>query len=174
MSDISTHRVGPASVKQQKWWGWGAEGTEFSFADKPKFAPFVLSVLGVDVRKPAPRVRDFASLDVPPRSSPRNCVRPLSSALGDEFVIDDDELRVVHAFGRGVRDLVRVRRGQLGRVPDVVVYPGSPRTTSSRSSTRPVTPTRSSSRTAAARTSSGPSRPSPPRPVRSSASTWAA
>jgi alkyldihydroxyacetonephosphate synthase len=125
MSDTRTHRVGPAAVKQQKWWGWGAEGTEFSFADKPKFAPFVLSVLGVDVRKPAPRVRDFASLDVPASQLTPELREALVSALGDEFVIDDDELRVVHAFGRGVRDLVRVRRGQLGRVPDVVVYPGS-------------------------------------------------
>ena len=32
---------------------------------------------------------------------------------------------MVHAYGKGVRDLVRVRRGELGRVPDVVLYPGS-------------------------------------------------
>jgi alkyldihydroxyacetonephosphate synthase len=125
MSDISTRRVGPASVKQQKWWGWGAEGTEFSFADKPKFAPFVLDVLGVDVTKPAPRVRSFDSLDVPASQLSDDLRGTLVEALGAEYVVDDDELRVVHAFGRGVRDLVRVRRGELGRVPDVVVYPGS-------------------------------------------------
>jgi alkyldihydroxyacetonephosphate synthase len=125
MSDISTRRIGPASVKQQKWWGWGAEGTEFSFADKPKFAPFVMGVLGVDVTLPAPRVRDFASLDVPASQLSSDLRAKLVDAIGEEYVIDDDELRVVHAFGRGVRDLVRVRRGQLGRVPDVVVYPGS-------------------------------------------------
>jgi alkyldihydroxyacetonephosphate synthase len=125
MSENRTRRVGPASVKQQKWWGWGAEGTEFSFADKPKFAPFVMDVLGVDVTKPAPRVRDFASLDVPASQLTPSLRATLVDAIGEEYVIDDDELRVVHAFGRGVRDLVRVRRGQLGRVPDVVVYPGS-------------------------------------------------
>ncbi len=124
MSD-STRRVGPRSVKQQKWWGWGAEGIEFSFADKPKFAPFVLKVLGVDVTLPAPRVRTFDSLDVPASQLSDSLRATLVGALGDEFVIDDDEIRVIHAFGRGVRDLVRVRRGQLGRVPDVVVYPGS-------------------------------------------------
>lgn len=124
MSD-STRRVGPKSVKQQKWWGWGAEGIEFSFADKPKFAPFVLKVLGVDVTKPAPRVRTFDSLDVPASQLSDSLRATLVGALGEENVVDDDEMRVVHAFGRGVRDLVRVRRGQLGRVPDVVVYPGS-------------------------------------------------
>jgi len=123
MSDNRTRRVGPASVKQQKWWGWGAEGIEFSFADKPKFAPFVLDVLGVDVTKPAPRVRDFASLDVPASQLSDELRATLVSAVGEDYVVDDDEMRVVHAFGRGVRDLVRVRRGELGRVPDVVVYP---------------------------------------------------
>jgi alkyldihydroxyacetonephosphate synthase len=112
-------------VKQQKWWGWGAEGIEFSFADKPKFAPFVMEVLGVDVTKPAPRVRSFDSLAVPASQLTPSLRESLVAAVGEEYVIDDDELRVVHAFGRGVRDLVRVRRGQLGRVPDVVVYPGA-------------------------------------------------
>src|SRR5664279_3655613 len=105
MSDLSTRRVGPASVKQQKWWGWGAEGTEFSFADKPKFAPFVLKVLGVDVTKPAPRVRSFDSLDVPASALSDALRATLVKALGEQNVVTDDELRVVHAFGRGVRDL---------------------------------------------------------------------
>jgi alkyldihydroxyacetonephosphate synthase len=125
MSEKSSKRLGPGSVKQQKWWGWGAEGTEFSFADKPKFAPFVLKVLGVDVTKPAPRVRSFDSLEVPASALSDSLRATLVEALGADYVVTDDELRVVHAFGRGVRDLVRVRRGQLGRVPDVVVYPGS-------------------------------------------------
>jgi alkyldihydroxyacetonephosphate synthase len=40
--------------------------------------------------------------------------------------LNDDALdRVVHCYGKGLRDLVRIRRGDLGRVPDLVVYPGS-------------------------------------------------
>lgn len=46
----------------------------------------------------------------------------LDEILGAKYVQTDDETRVVHAFGKGVRDLVRVRRGDLGRVPDVVLY----------------------------------------------------
>jgi len=125
MSEKSTRRVGPASVKQQKWWGWGAEGIEFSFADKPKFAPFVMDVIGVDVTKPAPRVASLSSFDIPASQLTPTLRAALVEGIGEENVIDDDEYRVIHAFGRGVRDLVRVRRGQFGRLPDVVVYPGS-------------------------------------------------
>ncbi len=112
-------------VKQQKWWGWGTEGMEFSYADKPKFAPFVLDRLGVDVSKPAPRVRSFESLDIPPSQLTDDLRAKLVAAVGKEHASEDAEKRVVHGFGRGVRDLVRVRRGELGRLPDVVVYPGS-------------------------------------------------
>ena len=124
MSEQRTRRVGPASVKQQKWWGWGAEGILFSFADKPKFAPFVMDVLGVDVTKPAPRVADLSSFEIPSSQLSDGLRAALVTALGEDYVVDDDEYRVIHAFGRGVRDLVRVRRGQFGRVPDAVVYPG--------------------------------------------------
>jgi alkyldihydroxyacetonephosphate synthase len=124
MSEKSTRRVGPASVKQQKWWGWGAEGILFSFADKPKFAPFVMDVLGVDVTKPAPRVAELTSFDIPSSQLSDGLRASLVDAIGEDYVVDDDEYRVIHAFGRGVRDLVRVRRGQFGRVPDAVVYPG--------------------------------------------------
>ncbi len=125
MSENRTRRVGPASVKQQKWWGWGAEGIQFSFADKPKFAPFVMDVIGVDVTKPAPRVAELSSFDIPSTQLSEALRAALNDAIGEEYVVDDDEYRVIHAFGRGVRDLVRVRRGQFGRLPDAVVYPGS-------------------------------------------------
>ncbi len=125
MSENKTRRIGPASVKQQKWWGWGAEGIEFSFADKPKFAPFVMDVIGVDVTKAAPRVAALSTYDIPASQLTSALRTALMEALGEDSVIDDDEYRVIHAFGRGVRDLVRVRRGEFGRLPDVVVYPGS-------------------------------------------------
>ena len=44
--------------------------------------------------------------------------------MGDEYVSDDALDRVVHARGKSLRDLVRQRRGDLGRLPDVVVRPG--------------------------------------------------
>ena len=48
----------------------------------------------------------------------------LERAVGDAHVSDDPHDRVVHARGKSLRDLVRQRRGDLGRVPDVVVRPG--------------------------------------------------
>ncbi len=112
-------------VKQQKWWGWGEEGKSYHHHDKPKFAPFVLKKTGVDINKPKASVPDFSTLNVPSSALPDDLRSRLEGILGETYVQTDDETRVVHAFGKGVRDLVRVRRGELGRIPDVVVYPGT-------------------------------------------------
>ena len=112
-------------VKQQKWWGWGEEGKAYQYHDKPKFAPFVLKKIGIDLSLPVKPVPPFSSLDVPPSQLTDELRADLVAALGEKYVQTDDETRVVHAYGKGVRDLVRVRRGELGRVPDVVLYPGT-------------------------------------------------
>ncbi len=112
-------------VKNQKWWGWGEEGIEYHHEDKPKFAPFVLENVGVDITR-ATRVKPkFTDLEVPASQLSDELKAALVAALGEKYVITDPEVRVQHAYGKGVRDLIRVRRGELGRVPDVVLYPGT-------------------------------------------------
>lgn len=112
-------------VKQQKWWGWGEEGKAYRHDDKPKFAPFVMKKVGLDINEPVEPVRPFSSLDVPASQLGDALRSELVAIIGEKYVQTDDETRVVHAFGKGVRDLMRVRAGQLGRIPDVVAYPGT-------------------------------------------------
>lgn len=112
-------------VKQQKWWGWGFEGEAYEYASKPKFPAFVKHHVGLDIAEPVKPIPAFDSLDVPPSRLGDELRGRLEGILGAEFVQTDDETRVVHAFGKGLRDLVRVRRGKIDRAPDVVIYPGT-------------------------------------------------
>ena len=114
-------------VKQQKWWGWGEEGKAYRYEDKPKFPPFVMKMVGVDITAPVEPIPPFSSLDVPASRLSDTLRAELAGIIGEGFVQTDDETRVVHAFGKGVRDLLRVRSGLLGRVPDAVLYPGTQR-----------------------------------------------
>ncbi|HEY9291039.1 MAG TPA: FAD-binding oxidoreductase [Microlunatus sp.] len=113
------------SVKHMKWWGWGVEGVAFHFDDKPKFAPFVKKAVGLDLTGEAPPTSvDFGQLVVPAAKISDDLTTQLKGAVGEEFVVSDDEDRVVHTYGKSIRDLLRIRAGDLPRVPDVVVYPG--------------------------------------------------
>jgi alkyldihydroxyacetonephosphate synthase len=107
-----------------KWWGWGDEDVEFTHEDKPELGPFLQRHLEIDVsRISAPRV-GFGELDIAAPDLPDALRAELEVAVGAENVSTDPLDRLVHARGKCLRELVRQRRGELGRLPDAVVRPG--------------------------------------------------
>ncbi|HIZ37683.1 MAG TPA: FAD-binding oxidoreductase [Candidatus Ruania gallistercoris] len=112
-------------VVHQKWWGWGVEGIAFQHENKPAFAPFVREAIGLDLHSPAGRPPSFEDLEVPASQLEDALGTQLRAIVGDHQVSTEDMNRVVHTYGKGLRDLVRVRAGDLPRVPDVVVYPAN-------------------------------------------------
>jgi len=106
-----------------KWWGWGDESTTFDHHDKPALAPFVLDKVGIDLDSGSSRVIAFDDLDIAAPQLSDELRTALVEAVGDVWVLDSPMERVVHTYGKSLRDLVRIRRGDLGRLPDVVVYP---------------------------------------------------
>src|SRR6188472_749947 len=110
-------------VKHMKWWGWGVEGVSFHHEDKPAFRPFVINAIDLDVdTKPAAPI-SLEELPVPAPMISIELLDELIGAVGAENAIQDDLDRIVHTYGKSVRDLLRLRAGDIPRVPDVVVYP---------------------------------------------------
>lgn len=107
-----------------KWWGWGHEGVSFTHEDKPALGPFIKRHLGVDVQRMTSRPFAFDELCVPESSVSPGLCAALGAAVGREHVSTDSLDRVVHARGKSLRDLIRHRCGDIGRLPDVVVRPG--------------------------------------------------
>jgi alkyldihydroxyacetonephosphate synthase len=113
-----------AAVKHMKWWGWGNDGVGFHWDDKPGFAPFVLQAVGLDLLTAKPVGEpSFSKLRVPKTIAPAPLVTKLTAIVGKEYVTTDDLVRVIHTYGKSLRDLVRIRGNLIERSPDVVVYP---------------------------------------------------
>src|SRR3954451_8727841 len=115
---------GRADMGQAKWWGWGDEAISFTHADKPSLAPFLERALGLDVGAATSQPAAFADLDIPESTLSPALRSELEAAIGSAHVSTDALDRVVHGRGKSLRDLVRHRRGDVGRLPDVVVRPG--------------------------------------------------
>jgi alkyldihydroxyacetonephosphate synthase len=111
-------------VKHMKWWGWGVEGVGFHHEDKPGFRPFVIEAVDVDVNTPAPVGMSLDALTIPKPMISDELLAELTDAVGAENVLTEDMDRIVHTYGKSVRDLIRLRTSDIPRVPDVVVYPG--------------------------------------------------
>lgn len=111
-------------VKHMKWWGWGVEGVGFRHEDKPGFAPFVQKAIGLDLWAGERTERpDFSRLRVPASTASEEFVAVLGGIVGAGNTVVDDLSRVVHTYGKSLRDLVRIRAGEIARSPDVIVYP---------------------------------------------------
>jgi len=108
-----------------KWWGWGEEGVSFRHTDKPAFAAFIKSAIDIDVTREPAGAADLDRLPIPPSLASPELRASLVSIVGPDNLKDDVHDRVVHAYGKGLRDLVRIRCGDMGRLPDLVVYPGA-------------------------------------------------
>jgi alkyldihydroxyacetonephosphate synthase len=110
-------------VKHMKWWGWGVEGVAFHHEDKPAFRPFVINAIDLDVNTTPTAPLSLEELPVPAPMISAELLGELTGAVGAENAIQDDLERIVHTYGKSVRDLLRLRAGDIPRVPDVVVYP---------------------------------------------------
>ncbi len=108
---------------RMKWWGWGNEGVSFTHEDKPALGPFLQQHIAVDASRPTARPVPFERLSVDEPSLPEELHGDLQRAVGEGQVSTDPLDRIVHARGKSLRDLVRTRDGDLGRLPDVVVRP---------------------------------------------------
>ncbi len=111
------------NVKHMKWTGWGVEGLGFHHEDKPGLRPFVQEIIDLDLNEPP--VAGLA-LDEMPIADPvitDDLLGGLRDAVGADNVLSDDLERIVHTYGKSIRDLLRLRAGDIPRVPDVVVYP---------------------------------------------------
>ncbi|HTN58276.1 MAG TPA: FAD-binding oxidoreductase [Protaetiibacter sp.] len=111
-------------VEHMKWWGWGVEGVGFHHEDKPGFAPFVLQAVGLDLATAQKAEQpEFAALDLAEANVSSAFLAILTDIVGADFVTTDAMDRVVHTYGKSLRDLVRIRTNRIERAVDVVVYP---------------------------------------------------
>lgn len=111
------------TVKHMKWWGWGVEGVAFHHEDKPNLAPFVLKAVDLDLNQPATSPLSFDDLEIPDSLAGEDLLAGLRGVVGEEHTTTDAMERVVHTYGKSLRDLIRLRAGDIPRVPDVIVYP---------------------------------------------------
>src|SRR5512133_673795 len=112
-------------VKHMKWWGWGVEGVSFHHEDKPAFRPFLIKIIDLDVNTPPVSPMSLDDLPIPAPLISDQLLAELTDVVGADNVVQDDLDRIVHTYGKSATDLLRIRAGDIPRVPDVVVYPGN-------------------------------------------------
>ncbi|HSZ62920.1 MAG TPA: FAD-binding oxidoreductase [Terriglobales bacterium] len=110
------------TARHMKWWGWGDEEVGFNSRAHPGLWPYAKEVLGVEEEQMEPPV----SIDaVQLRETIRHdrFLAELRLWMRADQICDSRYERMVHAYGKGLRDLLRMRRGVAEGAPDLVLYP---------------------------------------------------
>ncbi|HZC24611.1 MAG TPA: FAD-binding oxidoreductase, partial [Candidatus Binatia bacterium] len=111
--------------RHMKWWGWGYEDAEFRASRHPGFWPYAKSVLDIE-KDDFPRHEwSLDSTELPEARVDEPFLRRLRASLSPEQITDDVKERVIHSYGKGFRDLFRMRHGIAAGAPDLIVYPES-------------------------------------------------
>jgi alkyldihydroxyacetonephosphate synthase len=109
--------------RHMKWWGWGDVEVDFNSEAHPGFWPFAKSALGIEREIPPTPPLALDAVHLPEAIVNPRFLAELISALDSNQVFDSRYERVIHAYGKGFRDLFRLRRGSAEGAPDLVVYP---------------------------------------------------
>jgi alkyldihydroxyacetonephosphate synthase len=111
--------------RHMKWWGWGDEEAAFDARHHPGFWPYAKTVLGIeDDAPPKPHV-PLEAMQLPEARVNVRFLTELKSSLHPGQIFDSRYERVVHAYGKGFRDLYRMQEGLAEGAPDLVIYPES-------------------------------------------------
>ena len=105
-----------------KWWGWGWEDRSRPIEGTPVAWRYLVERLKIDpnVHRSVPPID---SVRIPPSLLSPDELAELERLVGEGNVSSEHRDRVVHAVGRGYKDLVRLRQGVLSRAPDAVLFP---------------------------------------------------
>lgn len=106
-----------------KWWGWGEEAVEFDISNRPELWPYISRSLKLKSDQTVERPVPLESIVLPAQHLNDPFVEDLRSLIPAGRIADSKLQRLTHAYGKSLRDLWRVRRGEVGYAPDLVIFP---------------------------------------------------
>jgi alkyldihydroxyacetonephosphate synthase len=113
--------------RHMKWWGWGNEETEFNAGNHPGAWPYAKAVLEIETDDFQPYTWNPEAVQLPDPRIDDRLLTALGSFLAASQITSQPTERIIHAYGKGFRDLFRLRHGQAAGAPDLVVYPENER-----------------------------------------------
>jgi alkyldihydroxyacetonephosphate synthase len=105
--------------------GLGSRRGELPPRGQAGVSTVLIKIIDLDVNTPPVSPMSLEDLSIPAPLIRDQLLAELTDAVGADNVVQDDLDRIVHTYGKSATDLLRVRAGDIPRVPDVVVYPGN-------------------------------------------------
>ena len=104
-----------------RWWGWGEEGKSYHLPDPEAFWAHLRARLGQT--EGDSRLGSLAGVRLQPGRLSPAVLSALAGIVGEAGLSTEDPSRAMYSVGKGYKDLVRIRRGEVPNPTDAVVRP---------------------------------------------------
>jgi alkyldihydroxyacetonephosphate synthase len=111
------------TARHMKWWGWGDEAVSFDSNVHPGLWPYAKEQLGIEEEQADGRPLPIEAVQLREAIRHDGFLAELRLWMRADQISDSRRERVIHAYGKGFRDLFRIRRGLAEGAPDLVLYP---------------------------------------------------
>src|SRR6204780_4427823 len=109
--------------RHMKWWGWGDEDVSFNSSGHPGAWPYAKAQLGVEEDEVARPLMPVEAVQLPEAIRHEGFLSDLRREIRSDQICDSRRERLIHAYGKGFRDLFRMRQGMAEGAPDLEIYP---------------------------------------------------
>lgn len=110
-------------IPRSVWYGWGDPSRA------KRLGAGALSYLRTTLRlqdlEPTRTPVDFSSIEITPSRLEDAALEELRAITGAPHLSTESAERILHSGGKSTPDLMRIRAGDVVRVPDAVIFPGS-------------------------------------------------
>jgi alkyldihydroxyacetonephosphate synthase len=93
--------------------------------DLPSLVPWVKDVMKIDVQAAKKHTFQFPPASFPEARKNEAFLTAIRASLSDQQISEDGVVRLRHGHGHTQEEMYAVKYGQLGRIPDAVIYPES-------------------------------------------------
>lgn len=105
-----------------RWYGWGLANQTYSLDQRPAAWNYLRAALDLRGDESFP-VCDFDSIRLRASRLTSDQLAALCQIVAETKT--DPRTRILHAYGKSYRDLIRLRRGDIANPPDAVVFPST-------------------------------------------------
>ena len=109
-------------AKPAKWWGWGFDDRSIPLESRPGLHAYLRQALKLRDGDTL-GVPNLESLTLPPPQLPESDLAFFHKIIDEERLSSAPIERLAHAMGKSYRDLLRLRLGDIPKLPDLVVFP---------------------------------------------------
>jgi alkyldihydroxyacetonephosphate synthase len=114
-------RIGLEGRVPGKWWGWGDEGKTYHLPDPERFWAYIHRRLGPT--EAGSRLDSLERVQLRASRLSAGLLTALARIVGEGGLSTESPDRAARSLGKGYKDLVRIRQGQVPNPSDVVVWP---------------------------------------------------